>query len=162
MDDLTAERERLDPLERIWRGRAVGLVAGLTVLLVFVISAKSHAPSDLPGIALGSPALLHTERALLTGAAVAVSFIFLIRGWAGYFPSKLSTTGAEYATWSSAEKALRIGDEAIDMLAEARLERVAMAKSVGEDIRALELKVEALASGAERVERPTANIDDMV
>lgn len=48
------------------------------------------------------------------------------------------------------------------MLAETKLERVAMVKSVGDDIRALELKVEALASEARRVERPTANIDDMM
>jgi hypothetical protein len=97
MDDPTAERERLDPLERVWRGRAVVLVAGLTVILVLVVSATGGVPSDLPGVALGSPALLHIERALLVGAAIAGSFIFLIRGWAGYFPSKLSTTGAEYA-----------------------------------------------------------------
>jgi hypothetical protein len=96
MDDLTAERERLDPLERVWRGRAVVLVAGLTVILVLVVSATGGVPSDLPGVALGSPALLHIERALLVGASIA-GFIFLIRGWAGYFPSKLSTTGAEYA-----------------------------------------------------------------
>jgi hypothetical protein len=162
MDDLRAERGRLDPLERVWRGRAVVLVAGLTVLLVLAVSAAGGTPKTLPGIALGSPALLHLERALVVGAAMAGSFIFLIRGWAGYFPSKLSTTGAEYATWSSTEKTLKIGDEAIDMLAETKLERVAMVKSVGEDIRALELKVEALASEAGRAERPTTNIDDMV
>jgi hypothetical protein len=92
MDDLRPEEERLDPLERLWRGRAVVVVAGLTVISVLVISAKGDVPSDLPGVALGSPTLLHIERALLVGASIAGSFIFLIRGWAGYFPSEFSTT----------------------------------------------------------------------
>jgi hypothetical protein len=96
MDDLQGERGPLDPLERVWRGRAVVLVAGLTVLLVLAVSASGGTPKTLPGIALGSPALLHIERALLVGASIAGCFIFLIRGWAGYFPSKLSTGGAEY------------------------------------------------------------------
>jgi hypothetical protein len=44
----------------------------------------------------GVPGLLHVERALVLGAAMAGTLIFLVRGWAGYFPSKITTSGAEY------------------------------------------------------------------
>lgn len=144
MDDLRAEEERLDPLERLWRGRAVVLVAGLTVLLVFAVSAAGGAPSDLPGVALGSPALLHIERALLVGASIAGSFIFLIRGWAGYFPSKFSTTGAEYLARSSANNAIEQGDELAEAVAGMRRRHLALVESLRTDIRALEQRMSVL------------------
>jgi len=132
-----------DPLEHIWPGRVVVLVTGLMGLLVLAASATRDAPSDLPGIALGAPALLHLERALVVSAVVAGSFIFLVRGWAGYFPSKLSTTGAEYSMRPSAQGTAATDDSAIDALAEIRTERVAMVRSMRADLRALELKLEA-------------------
>jgi hypothetical protein len=87
---------RDDPLERAWHRRLVVLATALVVLVGLVSSAVSGSPSTLPGIALGSPALLHLERSLVAGAATAGALIFILRGWAGYFPSKLSTSGAEY------------------------------------------------------------------
>jgi hypothetical protein len=93
----------------------------------------------------------------VVGAAV-----FLIRGWVGYFPSKLSTTGAEYETRWSAERTAENDDAAIDVLAEIKLERVAMAKSIDDDIRALELRVDALVSEVARRVRIETDIDDMV
>lgn len=153
--------EPRDPLELRWHGRAVVLVTALTSLLVLVASASGGGPSVLPGIALGSPALLHLERALVVGALVAGACIFTIRGWVGYFPSKLSTTGAEYATRPSIERAATNYDEAIDALAEIGAEHIAMAESMGEDVRAVELEVEALARGLREV-RATIDIDDML
>jgi hypothetical protein len=93
-----------DPLEGVWHGRFVVLLTAGAVLVSLVVSAAGGTPPELPGIALDSPALLHLERALVVGAVIAGSSIFLIRGWAGYFPSKLSTTGAEYANWSTVER----------------------------------------------------------
>lgn len=91
----------MDPLERTWHGRVVVLLTAGTVLVALCLSAAGGAPTALPGVALGSPALLHVERALVVGAGMASTFIFLIRGWVGYFPSKLSTSGAEYADRST-------------------------------------------------------------
>ena len=147
-----------DPLELRWPGRIVVLVTGLVSLLVFTASATSDAPSDLPGVALGAASVLHLERALVVGAVVAGAFIFLVRGWAGYFPSKLSTTGAEYATRASDMGAAATDDAAIDALAEIRTERVAMVKSLRTDLRALELKLEAEVA-RRRLAQPT---DDML
>jgi hypothetical protein len=47
------------------------------------MSATSKTPSELPGIALGSSAVLHLQRALLVGTIIACSSIFLTRGWVG-------------------------------------------------------------------------------
>jgi hypothetical protein len=154
--------ERADPLERRFVGKAIVLGVLVGVVVAFVFSAQRADPVHLPGVALDSPFLLDMERAAVVAALVVGAAVFLIRGWVGYFPSKLFTTGAEYATRSTAERTAANGQEAIDVLAEIKLERVAMAESVGEDIRALELKVDALASEVGRAERPTTNIDDMV
>jgi hypothetical protein len=54
-------------------------------------------PCVLPAVALGSSLLLVLERAVAVGALLAGTAVFLLRGWNGYFPSKVSTTGAEYA-----------------------------------------------------------------
>jgi len=64
--------------------------------VALVLSAKSDDELPLPAVALNSSILLDLERAVLVGAMVAATFVFLTRGWAGHFPSKLSTTGAEY------------------------------------------------------------------
>jgi len=52
-------------------------IAG-AVFVSLVLSAAGGTPTKLPGIALGSPAVLHLERALVVGAVVAGSSIFLI------------------------------------------------------------------------------------
>ena len=84
-----------DPLERHYVARAVVLVALLMSGVASVISLGDGFRQGLPGVALGSPFLLHVERALVVGAGVAAVLIFAIRGWVGYFPS-ISTAGAEY------------------------------------------------------------------
>lgn len=124
----------MDPLERIWHGRAVVLLTTGTVLVALGLGAAGGAPTALPGVALGSPALLHVERALVLGAGMASTFIFLIRGWVGYFPSKLSTTGAEYAARATADKATENAGEVAAALAEIKLEHLTTTESVDRDI----------------------------
>jgi len=154
--------ERMDPLERRFVGKVIVLGVLIVVAIAFVFSTQRADPAHLPGVALDSPLLLDMERAAVVAALVVGAAVFLIRGWVGYFPSKLSTTGAEYETRWSAERTAENDDAAIDVLAEIKLERVAMAKSIDDDIRALKLKVDALASEAGSAERLTTNIDDMV
>lgn len=96
MGDLSADGQNVDPLRRRRLGRLVILVALLVVGVAFLLSAGRTDPNPLPGIALDSPFLLDLERAAVVGAAISGFMIFAIRGWDGYFPSKLSTTGAEY------------------------------------------------------------------
>jgi len=65
------------------------------------LSVAHGAPRDLPGIALDWPLLLHLERGAVTATGVALLLLFVLRGLEGNFPSKLSTTGAEWAGLSS-------------------------------------------------------------
>jgi hypothetical protein len=106
----------------------VVLVAGLTAFLVLTVSAAGGVPAALPGIALGSPALLHVERALLVGASVAAGGIFVIRGWAGYFPSKLSTNGAEYGDWTRVDDVSGSSEDVREEVADLWAHQLAIAR----------------------------------
>lgn len=132
--DSKAQRRRIDPLEGAWHGRAVVLVVASAVFAALVVSAADGTPSPLRGIALGSPGLLHLERALVVGAVIAGSCIFLTRGWAGYFPSKLSTAGAEYAALTTAENAAQNAGELAAAVAEIKIDHLAMTESANHDI----------------------------
>jgi len=87
------------PLERRFVGKAIVLGVLIIVIVAFIFSAQRADPVRLPGVALDSPFLLDLERAAVVAALVVSAAVFLIRGWAGYFPSKLCTTGAEYGNW---------------------------------------------------------------
>jgi len=128
--DVRAHRQGTDPLESVRHGRVVVVVIAAAVFVALVLSAAGGTPSELPGIALGSPALLHLERALIVGAAIAGSSIFLTRGWAGYFPSKLSTTGAEYADRSTVERVEGITHVATSAIDDLRADQVAINRTM--------------------------------
>jgi hypothetical protein len=85
-----------DPLKRRGLARVLVTAVAVTICVAFVLSAKHDDEPALPAITLNSPFLLDFERAILVGALVAATLVFLIRGWAGHFPSKISTSGAEY------------------------------------------------------------------
>lgn len=95
----------LDPLERRHIARAVVLAALVAAGLTLWLGVDGEFHDGLPGIALGSPFLLHVERALALVAGIAALLMFAVRGWAGYFPSKISTGGAEYFDRSAAGEA---------------------------------------------------------
>jgi hypothetical protein len=133
-----------DPLEAPGRRRAVVVTVGALAIGAFVGSVSSEVPTALPGVTLGSPFLLHIERALALGALVAVGLIFLMRGWEGYFPSKLSTAGAEYATRSATGDAARTQEDVGAGLAHMRRDRLKLAESLHEDMRAMERRIVAL------------------
>lgn len=128
--EARAQAEGTDPLESAWYGRSVVLVIAGAVFVSLALSAASGTPPELPGIALGSPALLHLERALVVGAAIAGSSIFLIRGWVGYFPSKLSTTGAEYANRSTVERVEGVSHVAASAIEDLRIDQLAINRTM--------------------------------
>lgn len=103
--------ERADPLERRFVGKVIVLGVLIVVAVAFVFSAQRADPVDLPGVALDSPFLLDVERAALVAALVAGAAVFVIRGWVGYFPSKFSTTGAEYSSLPGLDRALSGAEE---------------------------------------------------
>jgi hypothetical protein len=69
------------------------------MFITFVVGVCGRA-EPLPAVALDSRLVLALERTAIVGGLVAATGIFILRGWSGYFPSKVSTTGAEYAECS--------------------------------------------------------------
>jgi hypothetical protein len=144
MEEIRRLGSHRDPLERGRRGRVVVIASAVVGWLAFASSVAGGAPSDLPGVALGSAALLHVERAFVVSAAVACAAVFAVRGWAGYFPLTLSTTGAEYAPRAALEDVAANDEEAVNGIDELRAAHMALARSMGADIRALERAVDGL------------------
>jgi hypothetical protein len=87
--DDTAPSERSVPL---------GLLVTAIVVGAVVASVLGGAPKDLPGVALGSKALLFTLRALLFAAAGLLVLTVIWRAFERRLPDELTTTGIKYAT----------------------------------------------------------------
>ncbi len=132
-----------DPLEQPVRRRAIVVATAVLATSAFVGSVSGDDPAALPSIALGWHLLLHAERALAVGAVVAVALIFLIRGWEGYFPLKLSASGAEYGMRAAGDAAHNEDDISAG-LARIRRDRLMLAASLREDIRTMEQRIGAL------------------
>jgi hypothetical protein len=76
--------------------RALGASAALLAVLAVGVSLIEGMPNKLPGIALGSAVLLHSERALALVAVVIAALSVLARAARGRLPIELSTTGVRY------------------------------------------------------------------
>jgi hypothetical protein len=133
----TRPRHGHDPLSEAPAAKAIAGAAIATLLLAAAISATTPVPADLPGIALGSPTLLHLERALLAGAVVVVVLMFLVRGWAGYYPSKVSATGAEYPSLLALEQSAKSSNKIAEALAALQTQHDEFAELTTRDIAAL-------------------------
>ena len=74
------------------------LGAGVAVLLVAAIcvSVIEGTPRALPGVALGSPVLLHAERVLALVGVVIAALSVLAQAARGRLPVELSTSGLRY------------------------------------------------------------------
>jgi len=75
------------------------LALALTTAIVaaLIVSVVQGAPTQLPGIALGSAVLLHAERAAAMFAIVVAVTSVLNEAAQGRLPTQLSTTGLAYA-----------------------------------------------------------------
>lgn len=105
-----------DPLAHRLTSRLIVLATLVVTCAAFVGSATSTDPDEIPSVALGSRLLLDVERAVLSAALVSGCLVFLIRGWGGYFPTRLSTTGAEYSAVSQIAQSGRDAAEVVQTL----------------------------------------------
>jgi hypothetical protein len=78
------------------------VVASLTVTLI------EGRPQHLPGIALGSPVLLHAERSLALVAAIVATLSVGIQAARGRLPIELSTSGLRYEAEASDRAAVAV------------------------------------------------------
>ena len=144
--------ERADPLERRFVGKAIVLGVLVVVAVAFALSAQRADPVHLPGVALDSPFLLDMERAAVVAALVVSAAVFLIRGWAGYFPSKLSTTGAEYPSLPGLDRALSGAEEIAAEMYVLRERQRAAAAETREVIEEQNRRIDALEALVARLE----------
>jgi len=70
-------------------------VVGALVACVAITGLEGH-PRHLPGVALGSPVLLHAERALALSAVVVAMLSIGVQAARGRLPIELSTSGLRY------------------------------------------------------------------
>ncbi len=148
----------MDPLERRNVARAVVLAALVAAGLALWLGLDGEFHGGLPGIALGSPFLLHVERALVLVAGIAALLMFTVRGWAGYFPSKFSTAGAEYFDRSAVNEAAESWNAVYDEID--RLD--AMHRGLAGSTQVLLDVVERDVAALKRTSRQTPKTDDML
>jgi hypothetical protein len=141
-------RNQHDPLAARVVAKAIAAATLVTFVLAVYLSATTPVPDEPPGIALGSSALLHLERALLAGAAIGVVLMFLVRGWAGYYPSKVSTTGAEYPSLLALEQATEGSGEIVEALAALQAQHDEFAEHTARDLASLRRELKESASSS--------------
>ena len=84
------------------------------------VGAGAGSASSLPAVSLKSPLLLHLERCGVGVAIIGAIVLFLVRGWGGDFPRKVSTTGAEWADEETAAQLVTADSETKGALEEVR------------------------------------------
>ena len=72
------------------------LAAGILLVGAVLVTLIEGTPRTLPGVALGSPVLLHAERALALVAVVIAVASVLAQAARGRLPIELSTSGLRY------------------------------------------------------------------
>lgn len=91
-------RNRDRPSRPEQRPKRIALLAGIVFISALILSLIHGAPDSLPSAALDWPLLLHIIRASIVAGLVGAGALIVVRLWAGELPTKLSTTGAEWAT----------------------------------------------------------------
>jgi hypothetical protein len=76
----------MEPAHRRW---LFGLLALLGVVGSVVLSSLSATPANLPGIALGSEALLYVEKTVAAFSAYLLVLVVVVRAFDGDLPSEL-------------------------------------------------------------------------
>lgn len=79
-----------------------GLLTLGGVVGAVLLSLLSHNPAKLPGVALGSPALLYLEKAAAGFTAYLLAMVVVVRAFDGDLPSELR--GLKYAVSESKTK----------------------------------------------------------
>jgi hypothetical protein len=108
IDDATPSpmEPSVDPLTNRYAAVLVTAVLLGVVVASLLVAFSQARPRSLPGVALGSLAILHIEQAAVVALAVTILVVFLFRAAFGYFPSKVSTSGAEWTSGAATAIAL--------------------------------------------------------
>ena len=84
--------------------------AAAAVVIAAVASLAEGPPHRLPGVALGSPVLLHAERTLALVALVVATLTIVVRAAGGRLPVELSTSGLRYEADAVDDAAAAVAD----------------------------------------------------
>ena len=88
----------------------LGVSVAVLLLAAICVSVLEGVPRTLPGVALGSPVLLHAERALALLAVTAAALSILVQATRGRLPIELSTSGLRYEAEAADDAAAAAAD----------------------------------------------------
>jgi hypothetical protein len=102
----------------VTRGGLAGTLAVASVAVIVTVA--EGAPAHLPGVALGSPILLHAERALALLAVIAAAASIVVQAARGRLPIELSASGLRYEAEAADDTAAAMAElqEQFDELVE--------------------------------------------
>jgi hypothetical protein len=90
--------------------RMLGVSVAMLLLAAICVSVLEGVPRTLPGVALGSPVLLHAERALALVAVVIAAASVLVQAGRGRLPVELSTTVLRYEAEAADDAAAAVAE----------------------------------------------------
>ena len=102
------------------RRRLLGVSVAVLVAAAVCVSVVEGTPRALPGVALGSPVLLHAERVLALVVVAIAAVSVLVQAARGRLPVELSTTGLRYeaeAADDAAAAVAQLQDQFDDLVA---------------------------------------------
>ena len=102
------------------RRRVLGVSVAVLVAAAVCVSVVEGTPRALPGVALGSPVLLHAERVLALVVVAIAAISVLVQAARGRLPVELSTTGLRYeaeAADDAAAAVAQLQDQFDDLVA---------------------------------------------
>ena len=85
-------------------------LAGPVAVTITTVSLIEGTPHQLPGVALGSPVLLHAQRALALLAVTAAALTILVQATRGRLPIELTTRGLRYEAEAADDAAAAAAD----------------------------------------------------
>jgi hypothetical protein len=88
----------------------LGVSVAMLLLAAICVSVLEGVPRTLPGVALGSPVLLHAERALALVAVVIAAASVLVQAGRGRLPVELSTTVLRYEAEAADDAAAAVAE----------------------------------------------------
>lgn len=107
---------------RLIRERALFAATAAVLVASTLASLVGGTPAELPGIAMGSVAVLHVERAAALFAVGLFVVVVLARAWVGELPTEVSGRGVQYTPSTTTEAIRDTVAEALDDLTAAQVE----------------------------------------
>jgi hypothetical protein len=88
----------------------LGIVAIAAAAGAILVTVVGGTPARLPGVALGSPVLLHVERALALFAVAIAALSVVLQAVRGRLPVEFSTSGLRYEAEAADDAAAAVAD----------------------------------------------------